>query len=508
MAAISIPLDPVKVAYIARQIKLAKDMDNDITKAEFNLAAARTPAQRMKITNDIINLHNTQDGLFQDVIRQTLELYHIAPPLKHQTIVAGPFFGSEAHWDPKFGRLDHRMVKNEETGKYIPLIYDKESAAVTWHDGRIELSREVFKSPGFLASVLYHEAIHFEQLTTKGQGDEMSDHETEYKAYMMQRSKRIDFQLTESEVKDITDRLHRRLSHPVIPGWRFGGAWTKDYDGLEHEKHQGETDFLRGISGLPETTQEALDAFERDERLQRLAVEPAAAERARLDEREAAERARLAEEARLKKEKADVMEAYAKSVRWYKFEPVLGADGFSTGFQSFDSNCRPSCSKAVYSFTSEVTLEEARMALLFAYTCHGQGINEDNRAAFAEILVIINKRWSDPDYRDKMDLKTDRDDQSACLAHLHEHIKTPVDLKNLDKAAVRFWRDWDKARDREYDRAREARRRSEAAEARRRRQEERAEERESRGSGPGGGYINPCIAPGKHCWGNNPPHGP
>ena len=79
----------------------------------------------------------------------------------------------------------------------------------------------------------------------------------------------------------------------------------------------------------------------------------------------------------------------------------------------------------------------------------------DNREAH-DLLVGINDRWSDPDYRDRWTQRqTAR--PKRLPASFHENTKTPIDLKSLTRSRA-ILKAWDKARSREYDRARGFRR--------------------------------------------------
>ena len=111
-----------------------------------------------------------------------------------------------ANWKPMFGEMEKSRRKMNKAGHNIlmkiPVPYD----AITWENGDIIVTIEAFLlSPGYLAAVISHETIHFDQFTTPNLGNKMTSVARERAAYNMMRglTNRGIFQLSPAELAKI-----------------------------------------------------------------------------------------------------------------------------------------------------------------------------------------------------------------------------------------------------------------------------------------------------------------
>lgn len=227
-----------------RQDKLQRDVDaSDADKAKVEAAIKQLELQRVAEGDEAI----------QSIVRA----YGISPDKARGTLVAGPIKGMRAEWKPIAGKLEPRMAL-AANGESIPLVpFDPNDAAEMFSDGQIVVTLRSFYSgpnrpvsPAFLASIIVHETVHFDQLTTEGRGGRMTQMRAEFEAFSAQTSKELG--LTRVEVEAINDVQTRELarisnfgngSRPFV-----GVAGPGTPDDLDHLKQSASDNFLRSWS--------------------------------------------------------------------------------------------------------------------------------------------------------------------------------------------------------------------------------------------------------------------
>lgn len=95
--------------------------------------------------------------------------------------------GRDITWLPVARENQARDVQ-DASGDLQPMKQDKKGyVAITYPDGVSVITPAVFEyGPAYLASILLHERIHFEQFTTDGKGNVMSYAEAQVEAYQAQ----------------------------------------------------------------------------------------------------------------------------------------------------------------------------------------------------------------------------------------------------------------------------------------------------------------------------------
>ncbi len=126
----------------------------------------------------MIAAHN---AVMTEIVLRTAHLYGIQP--RPAAIVMGPAAGTIPAWSPVYvpeWRFKTVMIN----GKKVDFKVTRSYAGITLANGSVELDDNAFKySPGYLAAVIFHESIHFEQITTKGRGDVINDWTAETEAH-------------------------------------------------------------------------------------------------------------------------------------------------------------------------------------------------------------------------------------------------------------------------------------------------------------------------------------
>ncbi|MDE2143325.1 MAG: hypothetical protein KGJ84_13025 [Elusimicrobia bacterium] len=115
-------------------------------------------------------------------------------------------------------------------------------------------------SPGYLAAVIQHETIHFDQLTTPGRGDRMTPGAREVDAYLSMQGQNSDavFQLTPAEkgiIKAAFDKA--RAEANSSPNATVKGASGFETIAPEKTGTDGDDAFLSGIAQIKPISQNA-----------------------------------------------------------------------------------------------------------------------------------------------------------------------------------------------------------------------------------------------------------
>jgi hypothetical protein len=306
--------DPKKWSGI---LGLSKQLEQEIS----SISPDRAKIEDLK--RRIADLKSEQAPLCQTLIDDTRKAYDIKPHHWSGPIVLnGDFNATPANWQPKFGEMDHARTKTNANGEQITMIKPTTYAAITWENGDIVVTIKSFLySPGYLASILQHETIHFDQITTLGRGDQLTPGEREWQAYqaMRGRNSEIIFQLTSEEKRIIEDAFKKSMAEAnSSPNSTMKGASEYATIAPEQDRADGDDAFLSGIAQIKPISQQA-----RNTAAARLAADPEyldylanheriiheyEASRSQAADEYATEATRWAEESRTNHEKFEEME--------------------------------------------------------------------------------------------------------------------------------------------------------------------------------------------------------
>lgn len=152
----------------------------------------------------------------QKLIEETRAAYGIEPHRwSDELVLKGEFNKTRANWSPKFGEWSETRTASNRFGDQILMMYPGPYVALTWENGDIVITIDAFAfSPGYLAAIIKHETVHFDQITTLGRGDKMSPAGRENEAFhaMQGVNSRI-FNLTPSEMARIQSNYESAIKH-------------------------------------------------------------------------------------------------------------------------------------------------------------------------------------------------------------------------------------------------------------------------------------------------------
>lgn len=288
------------LAKIAKNNTQIGSLNDDLNKAKMSQDSEK---EQRRINGEIDAKRQQATILYNEAIHAAISAYGIAPDRKVANLVmGGEFKGRKATWMPVFGEVKSRWLQDYK-GHSMEIKPPVGGAdALTWPTGQIEIGENVFTSPAFLAAIIAHETIHFEQRTTHGRGDRpgMTFRAMELEAYndilSPQRAAALGLQSWETAIID--SRKTKALNTPedayVSP---FAGLDASGPDapsagipGLESIETGGDSSFGDWLKEAGSVGQEVA---------QRNAAQREADARAlrEKEEKDAAEQARLAAEA-------------------------------------------------------------------------------------------------------------------------------------------------------------------------------------------------------------------
>lgn len=200
-------------------------------------------AARAAIDLQIEALESHHASLMNDLLTRTMRLYRIEPRPPHGAVVVpGPFRGERVTWTPIYAaRQTSRLVQRPD-GTVMRLTADGPYEAIIWADGRVELTEDAFRNPRYLAALLLHEAVHFEQYVTPGRGDRNGAVRLELEAHSRssgQNTARI-LGLSSDDVDRIHDihteqmRAFQRNPGQAMMWLQFAGAGEAQDDSLRN----------------------------------------------------------------------------------------------------------------------------------------------------------------------------------------------------------------------------------------------------------------------------------
>ena len=171
----------------------------------------------------------------------------------------------------KFGEMEFEREATDVHGNRIQMKAVMPYAGIVWDNGDMVITLRAFDhSPGYLAALIYHEMIHFEQFTTKGRGDQLTPYARERQAFeaMQDPKNQQYFGLNSVEldvIKKARDAELRRLESSAV-GYMIGAIGLDPNEpppALKPEptRDAGDASFLQGLGQIPTISRQARDAF-------------------------------------------------------------------------------------------------------------------------------------------------------------------------------------------------------------------------------------------------------
>lgn len=297
----------------------------------------------------------------------------------------------------------------------------RKTAGVTYPDGEVRIlvqnlhDARATGNPGLIAYILHHEARHFDDIVTHGQGGRVQD---ELRAYTDSVRDADIFELPETEKNRLKELKNENLTRARA------GAPTSFFPDAREEQD---------LSMAYDAAQRQLRLYEsRRDSIRRQGVE--------------AQRNRLAREAH-----ARVMGEYQGAASGCGLTPIMTQGDTTLGFKAGES-------VNVY-FTEPVTLAQAKAGLLMTRACVMGEWGRAEEQPCTEAIGLMGIGWADPGFRHGLELDADAGNIDGCLRAIREEPAPPKDMKALNKRVSKYWRDWSvAAKRREMETMRELRR--------------------------------------------------
>ncbi|MEQ1919191.1 MAG: hypothetical protein ABL955_08335 [Elusimicrobiota bacterium] len=183
---------PTEIDAIQKQIYLANKMDAKVKKADLDLhdakASKANDGEIIKLEKMLAREKDKQSAARTKAIHMTILAYDLAPVSHRGTSVMPWTKDREIEWLPVARDIEARQIQNAEGALKNSGQPKKPVLGVAYPDGVVYIAPEAFeKGVGALASALFHERIHFEQMTTDGKGNMMSRAEGESEAYKAEK---------------------------------------------------------------------------------------------------------------------------------------------------------------------------------------------------------------------------------------------------------------------------------------------------------------------------------
>ncbi len=342
------------------------------------------------------------------------KIYGIVPPVVSGNVANGPMAGHPVSWSPQFlrSRENYRLgVRPDGSDYYMETVFDPGDGGITDEDGRVNIGIGSFYLAAamgdtlFLALTVHHEGFHFWELLTRGwdtheAGESRAWGETVKAAEAMgageDAKKAVHHIMAEVEEAARQDELN-----PPFHSEKIQFDVALDYERTQIDSH------------IAAMERKALDA-----RLESMRAEAAG-------KSEEAKKAGML--ARLEEEAARCGFKFLHPGNWNRYgfyeEEVPGNKHLG----------------AHYYFARGLTWDEFRTVLFLARACLDEGLNEPCNDG----LDIINRRWGKDGFGEGWELAVEggQGGQKACLEYLQGRIKPPMNVRGIDKAASRAWKD-------------------------------------------------------------------
>lgn len=277
--AVHLPNDVDKIA-MGRALAAARTADTDraLKLREYRrvtLAGGFSPSEIQKAESAWRLAENKRVPAANAALAAIIKAYDIHPDKESTPAAAGLYENRTVRWSPEFGemRLDH--VYLDGNGKKIGedhLDPNTDYSGITWADGKIVITPAVLFetrsdgtpsfSPGMIAAIIYHETIHFNQLTDPIRAKHMSTAAMEFAAHTSMQVHQAEFELTKGEMDFISDRLQKSLDINLKnPNVLMIGAVKLEPTAIDENDDNGEAAFIQGLRQITPVTKVDRDAF-------------------------------------------------------------------------------------------------------------------------------------------------------------------------------------------------------------------------------------------------------
>lgn len=185
------PASDTAVSDIQKQIYAANRMDYQIGIAvqAVNDAEAlkRSPESIDALKKQVVREKAKKNAALTKAIHMTIHAYGLAPANPAGTSVMRSTKGRKLTWLPVAREMEAHEIERLN-GSRSEIAQPKEKVyGITYPDGTTFMDPSVFEDgPGFLASYLLHERIHFEQITTDGKANKLTYAALQEEAYKAQ----------------------------------------------------------------------------------------------------------------------------------------------------------------------------------------------------------------------------------------------------------------------------------------------------------------------------------
>ncbi len=421
-----------------------------------------TAQERLNALKPYQTLKTKQDSLYKQALELTEKLYHIAPAA-NQLVIAKPYdpklewmAGLTAKWNPQVtesgpGTVLAFKIDGADGNDHYGGLKDMDPGAkdgrdgLTLPDGRVLILAGTFdialkdNNPGILASVLYHESIHFDHLSRPprdGIGVNRSwgsIAEEERDAYEKQASTAIIFGLTDDQIREIVKHRNDYTAAANKPPLESFGpspeverAWGDYYTNRQFDLERTYQELSKAAAL---ENQSALGNSRRETLAMRQAQDAAAAAEAKRYDEAAKRSFTPAPTDRRTAEEGDRC-GFGESM----------INGVFAGYiapANFDD-------RRIYGFPTANSLDSFKVSLMFSKVCNDFTYNHAERITppCNDGLDIINRDSNDPNFIDTIGA-TLNGKTSACVEFLKTHLTAPATLDkftNLLKPTA----DWNK----------------------------------------------------------------
>lgn len=189
---------PEDRAAIQQQLARGFDLDQDVRAAKLALEQEKDKVRKKQMKKETADtsavlaaereyrrLQDLQSAEFTKAIYMAAAAYGLDLAGKKGTSVSPATRGRVIEWLPVAREPEARTIRAKDgKEKDIKQPDTAKYAGATYADGVTYVYRNAFENgPDFLAQILLHEKVHFEQFTTPGKGDRYSSAEAEQEAY-------------------------------------------------------------------------------------------------------------------------------------------------------------------------------------------------------------------------------------------------------------------------------------------------------------------------------------
>lgn len=414
------------------------------------------------------------DELYKKAIVRTIEAYNISPEALggQVTLVNGqPWLIARLKtiaWSPKVSKLPELKSPPDQ----YPPVYETDEdfkgrpGFIRERDGAIIIREAAFidhlerPDPGYLASVLRHEELHLRDFSDSGKDLKIEP--------LVEIRHRVDMLFGDWGGEDIYELSAYAWKQELKNiAWQadLKELWMKEiYDNRKDPYNEGDNRLIFQRLHITKERQDEIDRqVEHDlgvfEDAEKMGPGPEALEYVRahaqsnflnfinnIELRGAIDnwkKARELESRRPQKEAELLVARIEIEAERCGFDALNKGNRHKGGFHQKDNDC-PKCSGTDYYYKNPVDMDAAKVGFLLARACYDSWFMRDYKMGQPcnDGLDTINRRWNDAAFRNMLAIEAGGlGGQEDCLRFLVGTLQAPVELKSLEKAAKRAWKE-------------------------------------------------------------------